>query len=323
MHSGVDTVGMTSDGTSAGLSLDMSDFLKARPVEDGVARYLYIEPSIPGWDQEKEKILKSALWWSVDHFIAKGNLDIEHLTAIGHRIPNIKNPYEWEVGVPLEARESPDGIFVKGSIAHDDGGKADFFWHSLTVRKPAQRWFPSVYGEPKEARKVFHEGEHRTVITKALWRGIGFAKEPMNLAVQAVTTTPFGAFAKSVLAAASMRTCTGDHCECEAAIAKTVTTGMGTPGGGTDVAQLAGGAALRRQSIDGGVSHLASSWQSKAARYVRRHGTDACEHTRGRSFERSTMQDHFERCEGMSPAEATRVTSHLRNRARDRFKRAA
>ena len=322
MHDGaIDMAGRMTGGDP--LLLDMSDFFKARPVEDGTDRFVFIEPSLPAWDQEKEKILKSALVDSKDHFIAKGNLDIEHLTAIGHRLPHIKNPYEWEVGTPVEVRDTPDGIFVKGRIAHDDGGKADWFWHTLTKRTPIMKWFPSVYGEPKETRRVFHApaNEHRTIITKALWRGIGFAKEPMNLAVPAIRVTPFGAFAKAMIAAEALPTCVGDHCACT--IAKTVTTGMGTPAGGPDVSQLQGGAALRTQSIDGGVSDLTRSWQSRAAKYVRGAGSDACEHTRGRSFERATMHDHFQRCEGMSSDEAARVTDHLQRRLRDRLDMAA
>lgn len=324
MHEGFDT-GMAGGVPIGALLLDMGEFFKAaRPVTEGDDRYVFIEPSIPSWDQEKELILKSALLGSRDHFLEKGNLDIEHLTALGHRL-KIANPYEWEVGTPVEVRDTPGGIFVKGRIAHDQGGKADWFWHTLTERQPAMKWYPSVYGAPTAdgARKVFHapSREHRTVITKAIWRGIGFAKEPMNLAVPAVATVPFGAFVKSVTAALALPSCDGVGCDC--ALVKAVTTGVGTPAGGTDMALRSGGGALATQSIDSRVAD--TSWEAKATRYARSVGRpDACTHGRSHdtAFERDTMQDHFEQCEGMPSHEAARVTNHVRQQLRDRLKAA-
>jgi hypothetical protein len=292
----VGTLGVDERCEYVGITLP---FLKARPAQDGEHRYVYCEASNEAWDQEHERVAQEALKGSVDLFLSKGNLDIEHKSILGP-LAGAENPREWEIGVPLAVKfDGGTRTFVKGEL-YRKHPKADWFWQTITVQEPPMRWFPSVGGQPlaRVQRTDPHTGEKRAIITKAKWINLAFAREPQNLSVPGVSLMPLGAFAKAIAFAAGERCCLGPDCA-EGTTCKAITAGYGT-----DSAQLTGGAALRRQSIQGGVLRL---WDSKLAKYL---NSATCQHVHAPQT-RETILDHFSTCEGLAPADAAAATTRL------------
>ena len=309
-HEQVDS-GLVDIGESVEMLAIGLDFMKARPAEEGGKRVIYCEASNEAWDQEKERILKSALMGSRDLFLSKGNLDIDHLTILGHRM-GIENPHIWEIGRPLDVRESASvggGVYVKGAI-YQGNEKADWFWKTITEQDPPMQWFPSVGGKPLERKRVHDKvtGIMKSIVTKAMWRNLAFAKEPQNLTVPAAQTVGFGAFAKAVQYAEASVVCTGDQCVC---IAKAVEAGAQVSPEG-----LEGGGALRLQSHAGRVIHATQGgdrWGDKTRRYLKaiQDGT-GCEHVgRGAPMSRALIEDHFQKCEGLAPRDAKTATARM------------
>ena len=120
------------------------DFLKATPHTEGERRFVHFEASNDALDQEGERILKSALFADREFYLAKGNIDLEHLTILGYRMVDpatgrllIKNPRDYEIGLPVEVRDTAHAIFAKGEIyrGHE---QADKIWHSITTQTPPQ-----------------------------------------------------------------------------------------------------------------------------------------------------------------------------------------
>lgn len=292
------------------------DFLKARPVEEGGRRYVFCEASNENWDQQKERILKSALLGSKELFLRQGNIDIDHMTVLGWAL-KVPNPHSYEIGLPLEVRESPGGVFVKGEIYRGQE-KADWWWRTQTEQSPAMRWFPSVYGHSSEddKRKVFDaaSGTHRDVIVRARWKGLAFAKTPQNLSVPGVSVQPFGAFAKAAIAALDGPTCVGDHCDC-------VRKAVEGASYATDSTALSGGAALRGQSLDRYV-HDTSHAAGAAERWVEAMAEQRCAHA-APPITRQKIVDHFTDCEHMTPAAARVLAQRLLERTTQQLKAAA
>ena len=118
------------------------DFLKATPHTEGERRFVHFEASNDALDQEGERILKSALFADRAFYLEKGNIDLEHLTILGYRMVDpatgrllIKNPRDYEIGLPVEVSDTAHVIFAKGEIyrGHE---QADKIWHSITTQKP-------------------------------------------------------------------------------------------------------------------------------------------------------------------------------------------
>lgn len=212
--------------------------LKATPAAEGARRFVYIEAANEIKDQQNEVLLSKALAEQADYYLKFGNLDIDHYTQIGAKrgIPN----YEaFEIGRPVAVRIENGTTFVKGEIFCGTGmagERANLFWSSLTEISPPQRWYPSVGGAVAGREIVVGEGGARhAVITKVRWTNIGFSKTPVNANLSTVSTEAFGPLAKSWGA---------------------MFKGL-EAGGGSDVATLTGGAALRVQSLD---QELMSYW---------------------------------------------------------------
>jgi len=217
-------------------------FCKATPRDEGGRRMLYLEASDESTDHQREKVLQSALAESRDYFLRHGNIDISHYTLIGlkHGIPN---HLDYEIGKPTEVSFTTDGknkTFVKAELYQDANGgssaqsrNAGMVWDSLTKQKPPMSWFPSVGGGilEKEPGVDPDTKERITLVRRVRWCNIGLDRMPVNKSVPEVSLTPIGVFAKGMGAFV---------------ITKTLTAGYGT-----DSAQLAGGAALRKQSLHG------------------------------------------------------------------------
>lgn len=223
--------------------LSISQMLKATPITEGGERFIYLEASNESLDQQGEVVLAKALADSAAYYLKFGNLDIDHYTQIGARsgIPN----YElFEIGRPVDVAVKDGSTFVKGQIYSGSGPaaeRANSFWSSLTELNPPARWYPSVGGSVIGKSVVIDpttKGK-KAMINKVRWTNIGFSKTPVNPNLATVSTVPFGALAKSLCA---------DGFD----FAKAIEAGYGT-----DSAALAGGGALRKQSLEPG---LLSYW---------------------------------------------------------------
>jgi hypothetical protein len=212
------------------------DMLKARPVEEGGQRHIFLEASNEARDYQNEVVLAKALASSADYYLKFGNLDLDHLTQIG-AVRGIPDYPRFEIGQPADVKVDGSRVFVKGTIFQGDGRVADsanMFWATLTGLRPPQRWFPSVGGAVRErATELDPETRTtRTVIKSVRWTNIGFSKTPVNLNVPEVSTVPLDMLAKSWgPAGLDLR--------------KALEAGYAT-----DSAHMSGGAALGAQSVD-------------------------------------------------------------------------
>lgn len=310
MHSGAAVERVDEEGEAEFLAVGLGSFFKSRPVEEGGQRFIFCEAANEAWDQQRERIMKAALLGSRDLFLRHGNLDLDHLTMVGHKL-GIENPHIYELGQPVEVREGDFGVFVKGRIYEKGPNKdiADYFWKSLTESEPPMRWQTSVGGTPVERRTVLdpHSAKPRRIITKAKWVNLAFSKQPVNLSMPSgVSVQPIGAFVKSVLFGLGETCCDDESCggdgSCD--VLKTITAGYGT-----DAAALTGGAALRRQSLAGSV---ADPFDALAARLIRRQVT--CPHTTGQvPITTAALREHFRECEHLDAGEAARAAARLRS----------
>lgn len=225
--------------------LSIGSMLKATPVLEAGQRLIYIEASNETLDQQNEVVLQKALKDSSDWFLKYGNLDIDHMTILGKPnpekgYPGIPDSQLYEIGRPLDVRFEGSKTFVKGEIYAGQGAsaeRANQFWESLTEIQPPARWYPSVGGSIMEKAVEVDANTHarKAMIKKVRWSNIGFSKTPVNSAVPTVATVPIGALAKSWGAGGFD-------------IAKALEAGYGT-----DSASLQGGAALRKQSLQGSI----------------------------------------------------------------------
>jgi hypothetical protein len=314
VQGGADAVQVETVGHDDWLFVDL-DFIKARPVEDGGKRYVYCEAANQSIDTEGERILKSALLGSKDLFLAKGNIDIDHLTILGYRL-GIPDPRSYEIGVPIEVRDLADGVFVKAEI-YQGNPRAEWWWKTQVAQDPPMRWFPSVGGPRTEKRAVFDAatGTTRTVIVRAEWTNLGFASLPVNATVPTVSRMPFGAFVKSMAAALALPECAGTpECRCGCGgMQKAITAGYGT-----DVAALQSGGALRLQSIQGGIT---DPWPARFRRFAAGLGTTRCPHSgrTGRPLTKEQLTAHWAECEGVVDSkEAARGTRRFLARVAQR-----
>ena len=217
--------------------LSVPDLLKARPFEEGGQRILFLEASDESVDHEGEVVLAKALAASADYYLRYGNLDLDHLTQVGPRVEAATgvSHYAFEIGKPVDVKVNGKKTFVKAHIYQGTGKaaeKANYFWDSITRTTPPVRWYPSVGGKAGPKSTVVRDGRPVQVIDRVRWTNIGLSRTPVNLSVAEVSTVAFGAFVKSWGPGGLD-------------IRKALEAGYGT-----DSAALAGGAALRGQSLD-------------------------------------------------------------------------
>lgn len=241
MHSDASLLASVPDFVSVG------GLLKALPSTEGDRRFLFLEASNEGLDQQNEIVAAKALGESAEYFKRYGNIDLEHYTMLGKPNPAQGRPgmpgHElYEIGRPIDVRQDGARTFVKAEIYSGDGPAAEnanTFWHSITGVNPPHRWYPSVAGAiPKDGRKVVVDkgGIRKAIVTKVRWSNIGMSKTPVNQHVQVGDTMPFGAFAKCWTAV------DGGFDLSKALEASYATDAVGKTGG----------AALGMQSLDGG-----------------------------------------------------------------------
>lgn len=240
--------------------LSIGNMLKATPQMDGGQRIVYFEASNEGLDQQNEVIAAKALAESAEYFKRYGNIDIDHYTLIGkpdpaRGRPGIPGAELYEIGRPVDVRQDGKTTFVKAQIYSGTGPAADnanLFWSSITELNPPQRWYPSVGGAVLEKSVEIDPATklRKALVTRVRWNNIGVSKTPVNQHVGTCATIPLGAFAKSWTTAGLD-------------FAKALEAGYGT-----DSLDLAGGAALRQQSLDG-VVHSYFDFRDKIAGKMR------------------------------------------------------
>lgn len=308
-------VAMTSDDIIVTAPIHM---FRARPVTEGERRLVYCEASNEAFDSAGDQVLKGALLKSAPYFERFGNIDVDHMSVLGYRL-GFQNPRQFEIGKPLQVRESADGVLVKGEIYRGGHALADEFWGSLTL-EPPMHWWPSVYirHDDESRRRVWDavEKKHKRAIVKCDWAGLGFAREPVHRTLAQVSRVPFGAFLKAMNAALAMPCC--DACADDAASCKALTATGADGVAATDPVVLTGGAALRRQSMAGAGDRVANL-SGAAARFVealglndterQQRGLKACAHHNATpTF--AGLVDHFRDCDGMD-AEDARDAAHV------------
>lgn len=214
--------------------ISVGGLLKASPVQEGAKRILYIEASNEDRDYQDEIVLQKALTDSADYFKRHGNVDISHFSLLGPK-QGIPNYMEYEIGKPIDVRVGGKKTFVKAELYQGESPmakNANMVWDSMTKQSPPARWYPSVGGavlaksiqiDPDTKDKV-------AVIERVRWNNLALARTPVNRSVPEVSLAPIGTFAKAL----------------NGFVVKTLTAGYGT-----DSAQLTGGSALRKQSLDG------------------------------------------------------------------------
>lgn len=225
--------------------LSISGLLKAMPQQEGGQRIVYFEASNEGLDQQSEIVSAKALAESADYYLRYGNVDLEHWTITGRPnpakgYPGLPDFMSYEIGQPVDVRQSGKTTFVKSVIKQGDSAaceQANRFWASL-MSTPPTRWYPSVGGAVLEKSTEVdpRTGAAHTIISKVRWTNIGVSLTPVNQHVPGAATVPIGAFAKSMTASGALD------------LTKALTAGYGT-----DSATLTGGSALRGQSLDGGM----------------------------------------------------------------------
>ena len=219
--------------------LSIETMLKARPSEEEGERYIYLEASKEGVDQQNEVVLSKALAESAHHFLRYGSLDIDHksMPTIASRY-GINDPENWEIGVPVEVKADERSVFVKGRLFSGDtplAARAGMVWDSLTKLSPPARWYPSVGGAPLARKTDFDPVTKASVgyVTKVRWTNLALSRQPVNQHVAPATVLPFGTLTKCWTAEGFD-------------LRKSLQAGYGS-----DVSALSGGGALRVQSLEG------------------------------------------------------------------------
>lgn len=223
--------------------LSVGTMLKATPAQEGLRRYIYLEASSEGKDQQNEIVLAKALEESAEHYLKFGNVDIDHksMRPVAERF-GIADPESWEIGVPEAVRLDGTKTFVKARLFDGDtplANRSNMVWDSITKLNPPKRWYPSVGGTPlaKSIKIDPQTGARIGVVSKVRWTNIALTAEPVNQHVAGIATVPFGVLAKSWVAGQGF-----DLMD----MIKSLDAGYSS-----DVATLTGGSALRGQSLDG------------------------------------------------------------------------
>jgi hypothetical protein len=219
--------------------ISIESMLKATPAEEAGDRFIYLEASQEGRDQQNEVVLCKALQDSAEHFLKFGNLDIDHksMPSVARQY-GITDPEAWEIGQPVDVKFKDGVTFVKARLYSGDtqlAARANMVWDSMTKLNPPARWYPSVGGTvlAKSAKIDPETKEKVAVVTKVRWTNLAISRQPVNQHVGMVATVPFGALAKSW---------TPDGLNLTKAL---------EAGYGTDSATLEGGGSLRKQSLHG------------------------------------------------------------------------
>ena len=154
-------------------------------------RLISFECSNENCDSEGDVISQSALLNAAPGFIARGILDIDHISEIGSRL-GIHSPSDWIVGSPLEVMDGGKGkTIVKGELHQSRPGtisKADNVWNGI-IANPPVKWRASIYGInvgpdsfiDTRVKKCPEFPKAKRFVVKALnWRSTALTQNPIN-----------------------------------------------------------------------------------------------------------------------------------------------
>lgn len=234
--------------------LSINTLMKARPSTEGEDRIVYFEASNEARDQQGEIILSKALQESANYFLRFGLIDLDHKSmpsvAKGY---GIENPEEWAIGQPVDVKFERGTTFVKAKLYRGDtplAERANNVWDGLTKLSPPARYYASVGGQvlERDVRIDPKTKERVPVVTKVRWNNLAATVTPVNPDLSVASTVPVGTFAKSL----------GGF-----VFAKGIEAGYGT-----DSAALAGGAAMRKQSLDSGRIYSYFDFRNKLSKVL-------------------------------------------------------
>lgn len=240
--------------------LSIESMFKATPATEGAARFIYMEASNESRDLQNERVLAKALEASAGYYLKFGNIDVDHLSLLGKPnpkkgYPGIPNPEQYEIGRPVQVRVDGARTFVKAQLyegASPSAAQANLVWESLTTLNPPARWYPSVGGVPTQTDVEIDpsSGDKLAVIKAVRWTNIGLSRTPVNPDLPTAQAVPFGVLAKALTAGGNL-------------LVKALTAGYGTDSAGLD-----GGAALRKQSLDG-TQHNYFDFRERVSKAIR------------------------------------------------------
>lgn len=194
-----------------GIVIGLPCLIKAK--KSGDKRIVEVEASNEFADSEGDIILQKALLDSADYFIKSGNIDIDHLSELGHRL-GIPDPTSYVIGRPTEVKDLGEGrTGVIGEIRRSADGKVDTaknkydeFWESLQTSPPVT-WLASIYGFPKSDQVVdcrtgtCADGATRFLVKGIEWRSLAMTRNPINTSLKGhariVSAKSFAAALKS------------------------------------------------------------------------------------------------------------------------------
>lgn len=227
--------------------------MKATPSEEGGERIIYVEASKESRDQQGEIVLAKALKDSVDVFKKFGMLDMDHksMPTIA-KAYGIDDPENWVIGQPVDVSFNSGTTIVKAVLRqgpHKLAERANKVWAGLTQVSPPDRYYASVGGSVtgREVRFDPLTKAKVPVITGTRWTNLALSATPVHAELDPASTTPIGTFAKSL----------------DGFVLKTLTAGYGT-----DSANLTGGAAMRKQSLQGAPMNY-FDFRNKLAEHLR------------------------------------------------------
>lgn len=176
------------------LMIALPVIVKART--SGPRRIIEVEASNETVDFDGDVILQRALLDSAPSFLARGHLDLDHLSEFGQRM-GIPDPASYIIGRPLEVKNLGEGrTGVVGEIRRSLDGSVDTkrnryddFWESMQS-KPPVNWQASVYGFPKPGmirdcrEEICESGATRFLVEGFDWCSLALTKNPKNLGLK-------------------------------------------------------------------------------------------------------------------------------------------
>jgi hypothetical protein len=163
---------------------------------NGVRRIIEVEASNESVDYDGDVILQKALLDSASTFLARGHLDLDHISEFGQRL-GIADPASYIIGRPLEVKDVGEGrTSVVGEIRRSLDGvlntaknRYDDFWASMQSNPPVN-WQASVYGFPKPGmirdcqKEVCASGATRFLVEGFDWCSLALTRTPKNLGLK-------------------------------------------------------------------------------------------------------------------------------------------
>ncbi len=174
-----------------GIMITLKATVKALSSHNG-RRMVEVEASNQEVDSEGDIILQQALLRSAASFVAKGHIDIDHISEIGTRL-GVRNPESYVIGNPIEVKDLGAGrTSVLAEIRRSVDGnsdpmryKFDAFWESL-ISEPPVMWRASIYGFPDPTTMLDCRTDDcplpasRYIVKDIDWRSLAMTRRPIN-----------------------------------------------------------------------------------------------------------------------------------------------